>query len=533
MTRRRTWLGPVAAVMAAGLVMSGCGGDDRTGSGDGTPSGSPSVLPNQVAGVEIPDGRVSEAVDRVGGLAEELMESSGIPGMAVAIVHNGDVVYSEGFGVGNVDTKSEVGPDTVFQLASVSKSVGATVVAQQVSAGAVEWDTPIRQLLPDFALGDPYVSEHVTVGDLYAHRSGLPDHAGDLLEDLGYDRAEVLERLRLLPLGPFRNSYEYTNFGLAAAADAVARAAATDWATLSARELYEPLGMDATSSRYRDFADRADRADGHVFVDGEYRVANPGRQPDAQSPAGGVSSSVTDMAKWMTMVLADGTANGRALIEPDDLLPAISPQSVAHPPQAADARAGFYGFGFNVGESAAGRVMLSHSGAFDLGAATAFTLIPSADVGIVTLTNAAPIGVPETLNAEFADLVQFGDIRQDWRTLYRQAFAPMGAPLGELAGATPPADPAPARPLTEYAGVYDNAYYGPATVTETAGALTLTLGPKSMAFPLTHWDGDTFVFTPTGENATPGTVSKATFDGDELTLEYYDQEGLGSFDRGS
>lgn len=531
--RRRTRFGAFAAVVVAGLVMGGCGGEEAAEPGSAATSGTGSVMPNQVAGVEIPDGRVTEAVDRVGGLAEELMASSGIPGMAVAIVHDGRVVYSEGFGVGNADSKSEVGPDTVFQLASVSKSVGATVVAQQVTAGKVEWNTPIRELMPTFALGDPYVTDHVTVGDLYAHRSGLPDHAGDLLEDLGYDRDQVLERLRLLPLGPFRDSYEYTNFGVTAAATAVARAGATDWETLSARELYEPLGMNSTSSRYSEFAGRADRADGHVFVDGEYRVSNPGRQPDAQTPAGGVSSSVSDMAKWMTMVLANGSADGRTLIEPDDLLPAISPQSVSNPPQAADARAGFYGFGFNVGESAAGRVILSHSGAFDLGAATAFTLIPSAGVGIVTLTNAAPVGVPETLNAEFADLVQFGEVRQDWRSLYRQAFAPMSAPTGELTGATPPADPAPARLPADYAGVYANAYYGPATITETAGALTLTLGPKNMSFPLTHWDGDTFVFTPTGENAVPGTVSKATFDGDELTLEYYDQEGLGSFDRGS
>ncbi|WP_280235957.1 serine hydrolase [Nocardia cyriacigeorgica] len=532
MTRRRTMLGPVAVVMAAGLIIAACSNDPaREQTTGAAPSATATLMPNQAAGVDIPADRIDQAVDRLGGLAEELMASSKVPGMAVAVVHDGQVIYSEGFGVGNIDSKTEIGPDTVFQLASVSKSVGATVVARQVTADKVEWDTPVNQLTPTFALDDPYVTDHVTVGDLYAHRSGLPDHAGDLLEDLGYDRAQVLERLRLLPLGPFRDSYEYTNFGVTAAAVAVAQASGTDWETLSAQALYEPLGMNATSSRYSDFVDRTDRADGHVLVDGEYRVANPGREPDAQSPAGGVSSSVTDMAKWMTMVLADGTANGQTLIAPEDLLPAITPQSVSSPPQAPDARAGFYGFGFNVSESAAGRVMLSHSGGFDLGAATAFAMIPSADVGIVTLTNAAPIGVPETLNAEFADLVQFGEIRQDWRALYQQAFAPMSAPLGELAGATAPADPAPAGPLPGYAGTYANPYYGPATITETAGALTLTLGPKNMSFPLTHWDGNTFIFTPPGENATPGTVSKASFDGDRLTLEYYDKEGLGTFDR--
>ncbi|MEU2039051.1 serine hydrolase [Nocardia niwae] len=515
---------------AAILAMTGCGGERSDSTQTGAPSSS-AAMPNQVAGVPIPEGRIDDAVGELDHLADGLLASSGIPGMAVAVVHGGKVMYSRGFGVRNVVTQEKVEPDTVFQLASLSKPVGATVVARRIAAGGVEWDTPVRRLLPSFALADPYVTEHVTVGDLYAHRSGLPDHAGDLLEDLGFDRQQILDRLRLLPLGAFRDSYEYTNFGLTAAAVAVATAAGTDWETLSAQMLYSPLGMTSTSSRYADFASRTNRAEGHVLIDGKYEPANPQRQPDAQSPAGGVSSSVTDMAKWMTMVLADGSAGGSVLVPPEDLLPAISPQVVSAPPKTPDARAGFYGFGFNVSDSASGRVVLGHSGAFALGAGTAFTLIPSADLGIVTLTNAAPIGVPETLNAEFADLVQFGKIQQDWRSLYRTAFEPLGAPAGALAGKQPPGHPAPARPPASYAGTYDNAYYGPATISATGNSLTLTLGPNNMTFPLKHWDGDTFVFTPPGENATHGSVSQATFDGAKLTLEYYDTEHLGVFTR--
>ncbi|MGK8522596.1 serine hydrolase [Nocardia asteroides] len=515
---------------AAVLVLTGCGGDEPDPTVAGAPSSS-ATLPNQVAGVPIPDGRIGDAVGELDRLAEGLLASSGIPGMAVAVVHGGKVVYSRGFGVRNIVTGEKVDSDTVFQLASLSKPVGATVVARRIAAGGVEWDTPVRRLLPSFALADPFVTEHVTVGDLYAHRSGLPDHAGDLLEDLGYDRQQILDRLRLLPLGPFRDSYEYTNFGLTAAAVAVAAAAGTDWETLSAQTIYGPLGMRSTSSRYADFASRANRAEGHVLTDGKYEVANPQRQPDAQSPAGGVSSSVADMAKWMTMVLANGSAGGSALVPPEDLLPAITPQVVSAPPETPDARTGFYGFGFNVSDSASGRVVLGHSGAFGLGAGTAFTLIPSADVGIVTLTNAAPIGVPETLNAEFADLVQFGKIQQDWRTLYRTAFQPLSAPAGVLAGKQPPTDPAPPRPLASYAGTYDNGYYGAATISVTDNALSLSLGPNNMTFPLEHWDADTFVFTPSGENANHGSVSQAIFDGDKLTLEYYDTEQLGVFTR--
>ncbi|WP_040796199.1 serine hydrolase [Nocardia higoensis] len=533
---RRSRCGVVAGLVVVGLVAGACtvGEDSDDAAG---PSATPAstrpheVSPNAVAGVAIPDGQIDRAVGELDRLAGALMADSKIPGMAVAVVHDGKVVYSKGFGVRDVTTGEPVGERTVFQLASVSKPLGATVVARQVGAGQVAWDTPIWELSPGFALGDAYVSEHVTVGDLYAHRSGLPDHAGDLLEDLGYDRTQVLERLRQLPLTPFRDSYAYTNFGLTAAAVAVADKAGTDWATLSEREIYRPLGMTETSSRYQDFVNRADRAVGHILVDGEYRPADPPRDPDAQSPAGGASSSVRDMARWLAMLLGDGTFEGSEIVPSAALLPAISPQTVSAPPADPDSRTGFYGFGFNVSSSSAGRVVLGHSGAFNLGAGTAFTAIPSADVGIVTLTNAAGIGIPETLNAEFADLVQFGEIREDWRELYRQAFEQIDAPSGALVGKDAPADPAPARPPGEYAGSYANSFYGTATVEVRAGELVVILGPNKTTLPLRHWDGDTFVFTPTGEGADPGTVSKATFAGDRLVLEYYDRDGLGTFTR--
>ena len=121
--------------------------------------------------------------------------------------------------------------------------------------------------LPWFALGDPYVTANVTVGDMFSHRSGLPDHAGDRLEDMGFDRRQVLEKLRLEPLDPFRITYQYTNFGVTAAAEAVATAAGTDWARLSNDTVYAPLGMTSTSSRFADFVARPNRAVGHMSVD--------------------------------------------------------------------------------------------------------------------------------------------------------------------------------------------------------------------------------------------------------------------------
>lgn len=479
----------------------------------------------------LPENAVDNAVAKLDGIAAELMRESGIPGLAVAVVHGGKTVYAKGFGVRNADggdaEGNRIDTDTVFQLASLSKSLSATVVAHQVGIGAIGWDTPIVSKLDWFALSDPTVTRMVTVGDMFAHRSGLPDHAGDRLEDMGYDRRQVLERLRQLPLDPFRISYAYTNFGLTAGAEAVAAGAGKSWEDLSRDVLYEPLGMDSTSSRFSDYEARANRAVDHIRIDDRYEPKYV-RDPDPQSPAGGVSSSVDDVARWLAMVLADGSFEGREIVDPKALLPAVTPQVVSSRATEPAMRSSFYGYGFNVGSTSAARMQLSHSGGFETGAATNFVIIPSADVAIVALTNASPSGIPETLTAEFADLVQFGEVRQDWRKLYADAFAPMDAPVGELAGKQPPAKPAPAKPLSAYTGVYRNDYWGPATVTERDGALWLALGPKLLV-PLKHWDGDVFAFSFVTENASPGTVSKATFAGDKLTLEYYDDDGMGTF----
>ncbi len=492
------------------------------------------VPPNEVSGVQIPAGRIDEAVSKVDNLVGDLMKSTGIPGMAVAVVHGGKVLYARGFGVRDASRgdgpDNKVDADTVFQLASVSKSVGATVVAHEVSDGAVSWDTPVVSKLPWFVLSDPYVTGHSTIADLYSHRSGLPDHAGDKLEDLGYDRRQTIERLRYLPLAPFRISYAYTNFGVTAAAEAAAAAAGKPWEDLSDDVLYRPLGMASTSSRFADFLARPNHAVNHVKA-GDRWEPRFQRNPDAQSAAGGVSSSVNDMARWLMMLLGNGTYQGRRIASPEALLPADTAQVVSVPATTPKARSGFYGHGFNVSVTSSGRTQYSHSGAFALGAATNFVVMPSEDVAIVALTNAAPIGVPETLTAQFMDLVQYGEIREKWADLYKQAMSWMNNPEGSLVGKQPPANPAPARPLGDYAAAYANDYWGPAVVTEHDGALQLVMGPTNRTFPLTHWDGDTFTFPITDENAPPGTISKATFAGSTLDLEYFDTEKLGTFTR--
>lgn len=527
MTRRAA----TAAVVTVLLGLTGCGPGQPASS---PPSALSDAAPNEVSGLDIPPGRIDDAISKIDGLANDLMKNTGVPGLAVAVIRGGKTVYTKGFGVKDeskgAGQDNKVDADTVFQLASVSKSVGATVVAREVTDNVVAWDTPVVTKLPWFALSDPYVTGHVTVADLYSHRSGLPDHAGDKLEDLGYDRRQVLERLKDLPLAPFRSSYAYTNFGLTAAAEAVATAAGKSWEDLSDQALYRPLGMSSTSSKYADFLARPNRAALHVKVGDKWEPRFQ-RDPDAQTPAGGVSSSVNDMARWLTLVMGNGTYNRQRLVAPEALLPALTPQAVSAPAASPKARAGFYGYGFNSSVSSSGRTVYSHSGGFSSGAATNFVVMPSEDIGIIALTNGAPYGIPETLTAQFMDLVQYGQVRENWASLYNHALAWMNNPEGSLVGKPPPANPAPARPLTDYLGVYASDYWGPAVVTQNNGQLQLALGPKNQAFALTHWDGDTFTFSITDENAPPGTISKAVFAGNTLNLEYYDSDKLGTFTR--
>ena len=493
-----------------------------------------SVAPPETAGVPAPPGQIDHAIAQLDSLAENLLARTGIPGMAVAVVRDGKTVYARGFGVRRLGDAAPVDRDTVFQLASLSKSISATVVARQISRQGIAWTTPVLKHLPWFALSDAWITRHVTIGDMFAHRSGLPDHAGDDLEDLGYDRREILERLRWLPLGSFRDDYAYTNFGLTAAAEATAVAAGTDWAALSEDAIYKPLGMSSTSSRFGDFVSRPNHAVGHVKVGAQWE-AKYQRQPDAQSPAGGASASVDDMAKWMAMVLQGGRSGTDVLVAREALLPALTAQVISGHSATPAARPGLYGYGFGVGIQPSGRIAIAHSGAFGMGAATNYMLVPSLGLGIVVLSNAFPIGAVEALSASFVDLAQFGAITRDWLTAYGKLMVGLNAPFGSLAGKAPPAAPSPPAELQSYVGVYGNEYYGAAAILRSNDGLRLKIGPKGSQYPLRHWDGSVFVYTPDGENAPDGSLSAVTFTAGgsgrapALTIEFYAASGWGEF----
>src|SRR5262245_4511715 len=307
------------------------------------------ALATPAAADDLPAGKVTAALPGLEKYADGLREKTGVPGLAVAVAHGDRVVYLKGFGVRELGKPDAVDPDTVFQLASVSKPLTATVIAGVVGDKAAKWDSRTSDLDPAFRLSGDYASGEVTLRDLLCHRTGLPDHAGDLLEDLGYSRAEVLHRLRFLkPAGAFRSGYGYTNFGFTEAGVAAAKAVGKTWEDLAADRLFKPLGMDRTSYRHADYAAAANRAKLHARIEGKW-VAKYDRDPDAQAPAGGASSTARDLAKWMRLLLADGTFDGKRVIAAEALAETYRPQVVKEPAKKPTDPTGFYGLGWNVG----------------------------------------------------------------------------------------------------------------------------------------------------------------------------------------
>lgn len=505
------------------------------------PAAASLLVASQAAAVQSPaavtEQRLEEALRKLDGVVADALGKTGVPGMAIAVVHRDQVVYLKGFGVREVGRPGPVSPDTIFPLASVSKPFASTVIAALVGDGVVAWDDPLIRHDPGFEMYDSWVTREVTLRDMFAHRSGLPGHAGDALEDMGFDRAEILYRLRYKkPASSFRSRYAYTNFGLTAASVAAAMAAGKSWEDLSTDRLYRPLGMRNTSSRFADFIAAANRAHAHVKLDGKW-VAKYTRDPDAQSPAGGVSSSVRDLTSWMRLQLGRGWFAGVEIIKQAGLDETHIPQ-IVRPPKpenpAAD-HVGFYGLGWNVDYDEQGRVRWGHSGAFNLGNATAVNFLPAEQLGIVSLTNAQPIGLAEAVNRSFFDLTLTGAIEKDWVTLYGQLFAQMMTPDYGTAidYARPPASPSPPLPAAAYAGTYANNLFGKVEIAESGSGLVIKQGPRQNSFVLAHFDRDVFIYQPYGENAYgPAAVTftvAANRSATEVTVENLNLDGQGSF----
>jgi CubicO group peptidase (beta-lactamase class C family) len=239
-----------------------------------------------------------------------------VPGAAVAVVQNGKAALLKGYGVRDVTKPGTVDENTIFQLASVTKTLTAAAAATVVDDGKLDWDKPIFNYLPEFVGYDPYMTRWLTERDLLAQRTGWPAFTGDQLDSFGYDRAEILRRLRFFkPRYSLREVTQYSNPGFFLAGEVAARASGQSWNDLVERRLFKPLEMSRSGTVIKALQDPNATA-AHALVEGKIVVVEPS-ELDVTGAASSGTSTAADMSKLMLMFLNKGAHNGKRVLKPE------------------------------------------------------------------------------------------------------------------------------------------------------------------------------------------------------------------------
>ncbi|MEZ6040059.1 MAG: serine hydrolase domain-containing protein [Planctomycetaceae bacterium] len=243
----------------------------------------------------------------------DAMQERGIPGASIAIIRNGDVLLSRGYGVTRLGGNDEVTSTTRFPLASITKNFIATALAVMVEEGKIAWDDPVVQHLPELRFCDDYRTQHTTIRDLVCHRTGL--ERGDLLPSRGdVSPKEIVERVRYLqPVSGLREKSTYNNLMFYVLGEVISRTSGTSWEEFVRNRLLTPLNMQSTSTTRRSEPDESPTTI-HQWVDGELQpVELPEAAMKYTSPAGSIRSTSDDMAKWMLAAMASDESNHRLL----------------------------------------------------------------------------------------------------------------------------------------------------------------------------------------------------------------------------
>jgi CubicO group peptidase (beta-lactamase class C family) len=277
---------------------------------------------------------VSPRLEQLCAQLEAKRTEARVPGMAVCVVKDGEVVLRRCFGVADLEKKTPVTPDTVFPIGSSSKPFTSTLIAMLVSEEKMHWDDPVTDYLPAFRLKIDSEQEgaEVTIRDLLSHQTGIVDGEvigrlfswwkmdGTIVENPRvWTREDLLEQVvELEPTYPFRETHSYSNSSMVAAALASGVAAKSDWDSLMAKRIFEPLGMIGSDTRFEKIRERPDLATGYLDL-GDERMALPFHSMDAVSPAGGISSTIEDLAQWLRLLTNGGVFEGKRLIGEDEL----------------------------------------------------------------------------------------------------------------------------------------------------------------------------------------------------------------------
>lgn len=429
-------------------------------------------------------------------LVERAMQDWGVPGVAIAVVRNDSVIFARGYGVREVGKPEPVDVNTVFAIASITKSFTAAGVGMLVDEGRLTFDDRAHTHLPDLEFADPWMTREFSVRDMLSHRSGL--ERGDWLWfGTDYDRTEVVRHIRYLrQVGPFRTTYGYSNNMYIAAGQMIAAVTGMSWDEFMHRRIFEPLGMTRTNTSVRFLPEMDNVAKPHERIHGRVQRVPHGNL-DNEGPGGSINSTVLDMARYIRFQLGGGTFEGKQLLRPETLAEMHTPQTLI--PITQDHRDAYpdlhflaYGMGWEILDYH-GRKVVQHSGSFD-GMRARLSLIPEENAGFVILTN---LGWGNMLDAALRNVLLdalLGDSGRDWSGEYlarvRRQEAEAVAYEKRIREERVPGTK-PSLAAEGYAGSYRDEGFGPATVKVEGGKLVLTLGPRHTG-DMVHYHHDTF-----------------------------------------
>jgi len=417
-----------------------------------------------------------------------------VPGLAVAVVKDGGVVFSEGFGYRNLEKKLPATSDTLFAIGSCSKAITATAMAILVDQGKVSWTDRVSHHLPGFRLKDEFATARMTPIDLMCHRSGLPRH--DLMwYGSDFTREELFQRLQYLePSEDFRTVFQYNNLMFMTAGYLIGHASGGSWETFVSQYLLKPLDM--TRSNFS--VDISQKDDNYSLPyekeDGKIQAV-PFRVIDAVGPAGSINSSVNEMANWVLMNLAKGKWDQSTVVSEENLGQVHTPQITTggahrHP----ELSYGGYALGW-AANTYRGHHYLSHGGGID-GFISKVGFFPRDGFGYVVLTNSGTDGSPfsETVARHIMDLVLEKE-PVDWSGRFKKEMekpeeAKKEGDEGEQGDEGRIANTSPSHGLNAFLGEFNNPGYGVATVTRTQEGLNLKF--HSFLIPLEHWHYNVF-----------------------------------------
>ena len=397
-----------------------------------------------------------------------------VPGVAVVVVKGDQIVYAKGFGVREIGKPDAVDPDTIFAIGSASKAFTGAALAMLLDEKKIQWDGAVHDYMPAFELHEPYATQNATVRDLLSHRTGFVSGYGWLWTGSGFDRNEIIRRMRYQTdsLG-FRNRFQYANEMYTAAGEIIPAVTGMSWDQFVASRIFAPLGMTRSHTSVTALQGLQNVASPHGIIDGKL-VTFPYRNVDNVGGAGAINSSARDMAQWLRLQLNDGVYQGKRLISNAALAEThtgqMIPRSGLTNPGGSFAE---YGFGWIINDYRGKRVV-QHSGGVD-GMLCIVSMIPEEGIGVVVLTNMLPHQLPTAIELRVFDDFIGGDA-PDWSATLKAKEA--NAKKDRESSLRPSeavnqAATQPVPPLANYAGTYESKMYGRLTISDEKGALVL------------------------------------------------------------